>query len=275
MSNPFKIIQNRSAARELPPMPEIERFGSEGEEQVYRLLRASFSCVKRNVVAPHKNLLLEKDFMVVEKGVTFILEVKNWKGKIGMEGNSFYQLKDNGVKKTQKSPVGTTQQFIRCMKEAYDIQTPVFGVVVFLPAGCELAVPADVDGVALLPLSRMVSHIKTIAKACAIQDKTIPSLRVLTCTRFYDEKNEFCKGVVADRELTRTNTKGETVLLNTDKLAYLSVEHQPLLLRDKLYATFIGGKTGVFFNRDGAFTVKLLNGGFDRISLSRVRHIIF
>ncbi len=275
MSKPLQVLRNRKNALPLPPLAEIERFGNDGEEQVYRLLKENFSCVKRNVVAPHKDLLLEKDFMVVEQGVTFVLEVKNWKGEIGMEGDRFYQIKDNGVKKLQKSPVGTTRQFIRCMREAYDISSPVFGMVVFLPAGCTPRVPAEVEEIALLPLSRMVPYIRTMAKASRVAEKTISSLRVLTCTRFYDEKTEFCKGVVANKEIECFDALGNRLLLDTSKMAYLSVEPQPLLMRDKLYVTFSGGNTGVFYNRDAVLYVKLLDGSFDRISVNRVRHIVF
>ena len=116
MSNILKTIVNRSLGVGLPPEPEIEQFGSDGEEIVYRMLCESFDCVIRNVVVPHKKLYLEKDFLVTVKNVPFVIEVKNWKGEIGEDGGAFYQNKDNGVRKTLKSPVGTTKQFIDKMR---------------------------------------------------------------------------------------------------------------------------------------------------------------
>lgn len=275
MENFAKIGKRRIAAQRLSPAPEIERFGSDGEEQVYRLLKQSFSCVLRNVVVPHKNLLLEKDFLVIEQGVPFVLEVKNWKGEIGMEGDFFYQQKENGVRKQLKSPVGTTNQFLRCMKEAYGLTEPAFGMVVFVSPECVLRLPAESEDVALLPLSRTVTHIRRLARA---NKPPVPSLsadRFLRCTRFYSEDGEFCKGVAVDCELACLNEKGERVLLDVTRLAYLSAVHSPLLLRDKLYVTFCNGATGVYYNRDFSFTVKLLDGSFQKIAINRIRHIVF
>ena len=80
MSEFLKTMWNRARAQHLPPLEEIESFGADGEEVIYRLLCKHFDCVIRNVVVPHKKLYLEKDFLVIEKNVPFVIEVKNWKG---------------------------------------------------------------------------------------------------------------------------------------------------------------------------------------------------
>ncbi len=87
MSQILKTMWNRASAKHLPPLEEIESFGADGEEAIYRLLCTSFDCVIRNVVVPHKKLYLEKDFLVIHKNVPFVIEVKNWKGEIGCEKN--------------------------------------------------------------------------------------------------------------------------------------------------------------------------------------------
>ena len=91
MSQIVKTMWNRARAAHLPPLEEIERFGADGEEVIYRLLCNSFDCVIRNVLIPHKKLYLEKDLMVIYKNVPFVIEVKNWKGEIGYEKGGFYQ----------------------------------------------------------------------------------------------------------------------------------------------------------------------------------------
>ena len=53
------------------------------------------------------------------------------------------------------------------------------------------------------------------------------------------------------------------------------MEPQPLRLRDKLYVTYINGATGIFYNRDTVLTLQLLDGSFQKIALSRVRHAVF
>ena len=275
MANPIKTVIHRFSGNGLPETEEIERFGADGEEAVYRILRKNFDCVLRNVVVPHKDLLLEKDFMVIHKGAPFVLEIKNWKGEIGMDGDSFYQNKENGVKKTLKSPVGTTNQFIRCLKKAYGIERMVYGMVVFAEPDCSLSLPPESDGIALLPVDRMVSHIRTRVKDEGGDRVSVSPDIFLRCTRFYSRDREFCKGVLVNCELECLSEKGERVRLDTTKLEFLSLEHQPLRLRDKLYVTYRGGASGVFYNRDTRLTVKLLDGSFAQFALNRIDHIVF
>ena len=81
--NLLKTAFHRSRASGLPPLEEVERFGADGEEAIYRLLSENLDTVVRNVAVPHKNLYLEKDFFIQHLGVPFVVEVKHWKGKIG------------------------------------------------------------------------------------------------------------------------------------------------------------------------------------------------
>ncbi|MBQ7347498.1 MAG: NERD domain-containing protein [Clostridia bacterium] len=275
MSNLFKTIVNRSFGAGLPTQEEIERFGADGEEAVYRLLCENFDCVIRNVVVPHKKLYLEKDFLVLVKGVPFVLEIKNWKGEIGRDGDNFYQNKENGTRKTIKSPVGTTNQFVRCMKEFYKIGRPVYGVVVFAEPDCKLSLPEELDGVALITAEKMVSHLRARARSESKGLEPIDTERILRCTRFYSFDREFSKGILADTYLDCTAENGDRVRLDTTYLRYLTVEHQPLRLRDKLYVTYTNGTTGVFYNRDLILTVGCLDGSYRKLALNRIRHIVF
>ncbi len=266
---------SRLFAKGLPKAEEIERFGSDGEEAVYRILRQNFDCVIRNVVVPHKDLLLEKDFMVIHRGVPFVLEIKNWKGEIGMEGDLFYQNKGNGVHKTLKSPIGTTNQFIRCLKNVYEIERRVWGMVIFAEPTCTLSLPPEVNGVALLSVKQMVSYIRAKTKEEGQDRVPVNPAVFLRCTRFYSNDQEFCKGVLVDCELECYTEKGDKVFLDTTKLSFLTLEHRPLHLRDKLYVTYCNGASDVFYTRGSILTLKLLDGSFQRLALSRIRHIVF
>ena len=275
MADRLKTALHRITSKKLPPLEEIEAFGGDGEEVVYRILRQHFDCVIRNVVVPHKDLFLEKDFLVIHKGVPFVLEVKNWKGVIGMEGDQFFQKKDNGVRKTLKNPVGTTRQFLRRMKEFYALERPVYGMVVFAEPDCTLELPSESEGIALLPVGQMVSFIRSKTKAEGRASVPVEGDTFLRCTRFYSADSEFCKGVLADCEIPCYTEDHRAALLDTTRIAYLSVEPQPLRLRDKLYVTFCNSASGIFYNRDALLTVKLLDGSFEKIALNRVRHIVF
>lgn len=276
MKNLLKTALARSRAERLLPVEEIERFGSEGEEAACRMLRKNFDCVIRNVVVPHKALYLEKDFMVVYRGVPFILEIKNWKGEIGCEGDCFYQNKENGGRKKLKSPVGTTNQFIRCMKNFYKLECPVWGIVVFAEPNCKLSFPREMDGIALLPLSELTAFMRTQAKKEVNRGyEPIEPDKILRCTRFYSTDSEFCKGILADNYLECIAEDGARVRLDTVKLKYLTAEHQTLRLREKLYVTYANGTTGVFYSRDTVLTVACLDGSYRRIALNRIRHIVF
>lgn len=275
MSNLLKTAINRTRAEHLPPIEEIEAFGADGEETVYHLLCEQFECVVRNVVVPHKKLYLEKDFMVVHQGVPFVIEVKNWKGEIGCEGNDFYQSKDNGVHKTLKSPIGTTNQFIERMQAFYDIDQRIYGMVVFADPDCTLKLPEEMNTIALLPLSKMMTHIKSVARSEKRSALAFAPSRILRCTRFYSRDSEFCKGILADCFFDCDTPDGAIVRIDTTCLRYLSVEPQPLLLRDKLHVTYINGATDVFYNRDTVFTIACLDGSYKKIALNRIRHIVF
>ena len=275
MSNFLKTMVTRSRGQGLEPIEEIEQFGSNGEEAVCRLLRESFDCVIRNVVVPHKKLYLEKDLMVIYKDTPFVLEIKNWKGEIGCEGASFYQNKENGVHKVLKSPVGTTNQFIHCMKTFYRIERPVWGAVVFAEPDCRLSLPREMDGVALLTAKELVAHIRSRAKETPQGYAPIDPDTILRCTRFYSDDSEFCKGILADNELECTAEDGSTVRLDTTRLRFITVDSQPLRMRDKLYVTYANGESGVFYNRDAILTVGCLDGSFRKIALHRVRHVVF
>lgn len=260
---------------EIPPLPEIERFGADGEEAVYRLLCDHFDCVLRNVAVPHKKLFLEKDFLVSVRGVPFVLEVKNWKGEIASAGTSFYQNKPNGVRKELKSPVGTTNQFIHCMKQFYGLSRPVYGVVVFCEPDCKLSLPEEMDGVALLPLSKLVAHLKAVAKKEDRGFAPIEPDRLLRCTRFYSDEGEFTKGILADNYLECTAEDTSLVRLDTTRLSYISTESQPLRRRIKLYVTFQDTTTAVFYLRDLPLSVACLDGSYRTLSLGHIRHIVF
>ncbi len=275
MPNILKTFLNRSRGEALPPIEEIERFGSDGEEAVCRLLCQSFDTVIRNVTVPHKKLYLEKDFLVLCRGTPFVIEVKNWKGRISAAGASFYQDKDNGTRKTLKSPVGTTNQFVRCMKDFYGIARPVYGIVVFAEPDCRLELPESLDGVALLPLKKLVSHIRAAAKEEAKELPPVNTDTILRCTRFYSLDSEFCKGILADSYLDCTAENGALARLDTTRLRYIAVEPQPLALRDKLYVTYANGASGVFYNRDAVLTVGCLDGSYRKIALNKLRYIVF
>jgi len=259
----------------LPPMEEIERFGADGEEQVYRLLCEHFACVIRNVAVPHKSLYLEKDFLVLYQGVAFVIEVKHWKGEIGCHGDVFYQNKENRIRKELKSPVGTTNQFIDCMKKFYELDAPVWGMVVFADTDCKLSLPEEIDGVALLPTEKMISFICKRAKRDAGKFEELDPMRLLRCTRLYDTENEFCKGILADHYIECTAEDGALVRLDTTRLSYITVEHRPFRGTDKLYVTFDDATSGVFFASDTSLTLHCLDGDWRTFSLGKIRYVVF
>lgn len=276
VSGLFRRAWNRATAAPLPPQEEIERFGANGEDVIYRILREHFSCVLRNVIVPHGDKYLEKDFLVMERGVPVVIEVKNWKGRIGIEPNGdFFQDKANGVHKVLKSPVGTTAQYVRCMKEFYGMARTVVGMVVFAEPDCELELPPEREGILLVPAAKMVATIKAQVKQYAKEPERLPIDRILRCTRFYSLTREFCKGILADEKIPCVDRDGNAVLLDPDYIRGIRVEHQPWLLRDKLTVLYSNGAGGVYYNRDTVLTVCCLDGSAHRIALSRVRYVLF
>ena len=275
MSQYIKTVWNRMRAAHLPLLEEIESFGADGEEAIYRLLCKHFECVIRNVVVPHKKLYLEKDFLVIHKNVPFVIEVKNWKGEIGCKNGEFYQNKKNGVHKTLKNPVGTTKQFMEKMRAFYKMDTPVCGVVIFAEPDCRVTLPEEMDGIALLTPQKAITYIKNRANALKQKELFAEPSQILHCTRFYSRNSEFCKGMMADCFFDCETKDGAIVRVDTTSLAYISVRSQPLQAKDKLFVTFLNGESNVFYNRDTVFDVVCLDGTCQKIALHRVRHIVF
>ena len=275
MSQYIKTVWKRMRAEHLPLLEEIESFGADGEEAIYRLLCKHFECVIRNVVVPHKKLYLEKDFLVIHKNVPFVIEVKNWKGEIGCKNGEFYQNKENGVHKTLKSPVGTTKHFMEKMRAFYKMDTPVCGVVIFAEPDCRVTLPEEMDGIALLTPQKAITYIKNRANALKQKELFAEPSQILHCTRFYSRNSEFCKGMMADCFFDCETKDGAIVRVDTTSLAYISVRSQPLQAKDKLFVTFLNGESNVFYNRDTVFDVVCLDGTCQKIALHRVRHIVF
>ena len=228
------------------------------------------------MVVPHKKLYLEKDFLVIHKNVPFVIEVKNWKGEIGCEKDGdFYQNKENGVHKTLKSPVGTTKQFIDKMRAFYKTDAPVCGVVIFAEPDCKLTTPEEMNGIALQTPQKAITYIKKRAKEIGQKELFADPAQILHCTRFYSRESEFCKGMLADCFFDCETPNGAIVRIDTTSIAYMSVETQPLKMKDKLFITFTNGASDVFYNRDTVFDVVCLDGTCQKIALHRVRHIVF
>ena len=274
-NNPIRTAMDRARSAGLPNREEVEIFGGDGEEVICRLLREHFDCVIRNAVIPHKKLYLEKDFTVIYKGAPFVIEVKNWKGTVRADGDVFYQDKENGIRKTLKSPVGTTQQFISCMKSYYELERPVYGIVVFAEPDCVLDLPEEMGGIALLRAEKLVSYMKSCVKKEEKGLEEVHPRRILHCTRFYSTTEEFCKGMIVEDLITLYGEGGEELLVDTTMLRYITVEPQPLRLRDKLYVTYTNGASNILYNRNCTLTIACLDGSFRKIALNRVRYVVF
>ncbi|MBE6633716.1 MAG: NERD domain-containing protein [Ruminococcaceae bacterium] len=281
MFNRFKETKNRilmrSKATSVPLEEEIEQFGSNGEDTIYRILLEEFDCVIRNVVIPHKKLYLEKDFLVIHRGVPVVIEVKNWKGTIGINkaNGNFYQDKPNGVHKELKSPVATTLQFIQSMKDFYKLERTVVGIVVFAEPDCKTDLPEQLDGIKLVTAPKMVAAVKAAAKNYCKEKDTLSPEHVLRCTRIYSANSRFCKGILANKSIHCFAENGDEVLLHTDYLRYISVKSQPLRLRDKLEVTFTNGAIGTYYNKDTMLSFCCMDGSCCQIALNKVRYILF
>lgn len=277
IQNGVRRIRVRTMSPGVPEQEEIERFGAAGEDAIFRILYEQFDCVIRGVILPHGKKYLEKDFLVLHKGVPVVIEVKNWKGSIGCDAKTgnFYQDKPDGVHKTIKSPVGTTRQFIQCMKEFYGLERTVVGMVVFAEPDCRLQLPDSMEQILLVPAAKMASAIRAKVREYAKEQGELPPERILRCTRIYSRNSEFCKGLLANREIPCTDPEGRQVSLQTDYLRYIRVEPQPLHLRDKLTVTYINGACGIFYNSDAELALHCLDGSWRRIALNKIRHILF
>ncbi len=268
----------RTATDGVPLQEEIEQFGATAENVIYGLLREEFDTVIRNAIIPHKgNLYLEKDFLVICRGVPVVIEVKNWKGKIGYNASTgnFYQDKPNGVHKELKSPVGTTAQFIRCLKDFYGLERTVLGMVVFAEPDCSPELPAEMEGIHLVTAAKMISAIKAAVRPYVKEKGALRPDRILRCTRIYSSESEFCKGLLANKCFRCYTKGGDEVLLNTDYIRYVAVFPQALRMRDKIHVTFVNGAVETYYNRDTVLSFCCMDGSCKQIAMNKVRYIQF
>lgn len=268
----------RLFARPLAEANEMEAFGARGEEVVYRKLRETFECVIRNPVIPNREGYMEKDFLVIHAGVPVVIEVKNWKGRISASatGNRFIQDKADGTHKDLKSPIGTTRRFLAGMMDFYGLDTEPMGMVVFADPECTLDLPPQMSDVSLVEGDKMIAEVKRLIKISPAPTVPLDPVRVLHCVRLYTKNGRsFSKGVAVDNKLLCFTTKGEKVSLNPVYVRYISLDHQPLLLRDRMTVTFTNGSSATFYNHSTALTILCLDGTAIRVPLSKISTIVF
>ncbi|MBE6529963.1 MAG: NERD domain-containing protein [Ruminococcaceae bacterium] len=266
----------RLFAKKLPSTGEMEAYGAAGEETIYRKLRESFDCVIRNVIIPHGEGYLEKDFLVVQNGIPLVVEVKNWKGMISasLTGDRFFQEKADGTRKDLNSPVRTTARFLTAMKGFYGLSERPLGMVVFADPECDIDLPPESEGIALVTGSQMISAVRSMIKNAPSPAEPFDSARALHCTRLYAGDNRsFCKGMVTDAEIPCFTLSGEAAALNPLYLRYISVDHG--LSRDKLTVTFVNDASAIFYNYTSSLTLHCLDGSILRVALSRLDTVVF
>ena len=259
----------------LPEQDDIHSYGARGEEAVYRLLRENFDCVIRNVVVPWNDGYLEKDFLVVQKGVPIVLEVKTWKGRISARDDYFCQDKSDGTHKDLKSPVATTKHFLAAMKDFYDLDREVAGIVVFAEPECVLDLPPEMEGIALVPATKLISAIRGAVKNADREAEAFDPARALHCARLYSNGREFCRGVIVDKEIPCYTEEGLDAALNPLYVKYVNIDHQRLRLRDKMTVTFTNGSSGIFYNHCASLTIHCLDGDITRVALSKLKTVVF
>lgn len=270
-------LNRRLFAKKLPPTHAMEAYGAQMEEVIYRKLRESFDCVLRNVIIPQGEGYLEKDFLVLSEGVAVVLEVKGWKGMISASatGDRFFHEKKDGTRKELKSPVRSTNRFLSAMKGFYRLAEAPKGMVVFADPDCDLDLPPEMEGVALVTGAQMLSAIRAIVKESPKPQEPLDPARVLCCARLYAGNRSFCKGTVIDEGIPCYTPSGEQVLLHPLYLRYISVDHQPLRLRDKLTVTFVNGSSAIFYNHTACLTLLCLDGSILRAAISKLDTIVF
>ncbi len=274
----FRRLTRRMFAKKLPLTNPVEAYGAAGEEMIYRKLRESFDCVIRNVIIPNGEGYLEKDFLVVQDGVPLVLEVKCWKGMISASatGDRFFQDKADGTHKDLHSPVRTTARFLAAMKKFYHLSERPLGMVVFADPDCDLDLPPEMEGVSLVSGGQMVSAIRSAIKNAANRSEPFDPARALRCTRLYASGGRsFCKGTVTDAAIPCFTPSGEAATLNPLYIRYISLDHQPLRLRDKMTVTFVNDTSAVFYNNSATLTLLCLDGSAMRIALSRLDTVVF
>ncbi len=271
----FRRVFRRLTAHTIPAQDEGKSFGARGEEAIYRLLRENFDCVIRNITVPWGDGYLEKDFMVIQKGVPVVLEIKAWKGRISASGDHFCQDKPNGVHKDLKSPVINTKHFISVLKEFYGLDRYITGIVVFAEPDCVLDLPPEMDGIVLVPATKLISTIRTAVKSADRSAEPMDPASVLHCARLYNGKTEFCKGIIVDKEIPCYTDDGLEASLNPLYIQFINIDHQGLRMRDKLTVTFTNGSSGVFYNHCSSVTLHCLDGEMCRVALSKLKTIVF
>lgn len=271
MSDPALFVKG------LPPVSPTEAARAACKETIYRKLRESFDCVVRSVIIPEEDGYLEKDFLVVQDGVSVVLNVKNWNGMISASGDGerFYLQSPNGSRRELKSPVQTTNRFLTAMIGFYNLRDLPLGMVVFADPDCDLDLPDEIDGVELVTGAQMLSAIRAAVKNAPKPSEPFDPARALHCTRLYAGDRSFCKGLVTDAEIPCFTEAGEPAALNPLFLRYISVDHQRLRRRDKLTVTFVNDSSAIFYNRSASLTLHCLNGSILRVPLSRLDTVIF
>lgn len=146
IKNLFKSIRSgfdRKNAQPLPDEDSAKKFGTEGEWQTYEDIQKFLPGgeFKRNVLSfENGSVFKETDLVILYEKRLYVVEIKNWRGRLVQKGKSYFKVK-KGVLVKVKDPFAQVQRSIAILKKQYHISTWVTPIVLLLGADAKRVKP--------------------------------------------------------------------------------------------------------------------------------------
>jgi len=282
----IKIISQRHVfANQLNDPLEHELYGQEGEDIIYDLLLNKVDYIKRNPILKEGKYYLEKDFIVIDRGNIFVIEVKNWVGRIYCKKDSSVWIKEKEDPytfqthiKQEKSPFLKTKKYCEKLRKLYqdsdylNNHLSFYPVVVFIGDECNIDSSIKQIDAGILYDNELLKYIKSKKKAF-IEDEKISFLKSIRTWDVVVKKNDVSKyGIIEDSIITFEDEEKKQVYIQTQDIVlfnkietHLRYDSFEIFMKDHRKIIVINKNESILFFVPGS------DSDYERIDLSKIK----
>jgi hypothetical protein len=265
-----KIIASRHLfVNRVPMIEENEAYGIAGESDIYDQIVNHVDYVKQGIILTGEKGTFEKDFIVVNQGNIFIVEVKNYKGHIFTEDNPNEWIKhkldsytDEIHEKTFKNPLASTLQFCNKLKSTLIQRDESFKsikihpIVVFISDHCELDESVRKLNECLIYDDELLQYIKNKkpSKLSKTQMEALYQLR--TWDIVYGKNGSQKYGLLQDEPIELIDDQGKLISIMLHEVSEIK-RISSNLKTDVIEVSFTNGNKKTYTNQTRGILITL------------------
>lgn len=285
-----KVLTKRHIfAAKVPLLEEHEIVGQDGEDIVFDLLVNRVNYIKQGIIIESGTKVYEKDFIVVDRGNIFIIEVKNWKGFITYNSINDEWMKhkqdqytNDVYEKTFKNPLKNTLKFCNHLQKDLAKKVDSFQFVSFIPIivfvseECQLDESVRKLNPGIIYIYELLDYMKRKKKQ-VLSDEQMSLLYSLKTWDVIIGRNGSKKsGIIEDVSLNLLNNNKDSISLLCSQICLIERSNTHLMY-DEFFVQFIDGQQKIFLNKVSKIHLRVpnINNTKQTFDLKEVQKIIF